>query len=127
MILYPAFLVALEWSNVAIAYVLGGSIHDVAQVVGAGAIINDEVTVLATATKMMRVAALPVLVFVAGYIFRQPGQSGLTLPWFLLMFVALAAVRNILPTFGLDLPEWVVEGFHAQRKFASSSPLPPLG
>ena len=54
-----------------------------AQVVGSGAIADEalgnsdaQVTVLATAAKMMRISALPVLVFVAGYIFRQPGQNG---------------------------------------------------
>jgi uncharacterized membrane protein YadS len=75
---------------------LGGTIHDVAQVVGAGYMISPETGITATYVKLLRVTLLVPVVLVIALAFRRgaPAGSSLLLPWFLLLFVALAAVNS---------------------------------
>ena len=61
MIFYPILLHWLGFSDMAAGFVIGASIHDVAQVVGAGYSISDRAGDFATIVKMPRVAALPIM------------------------------------------------------------------
>ncbi len=64
MIAYPMIVHALGLTPVQAGIFLGGTIHDVAQVVGAGYSISRETGDAATLVKLMRVAMLlPVIVF----------------------------------------------------------------
>lgn len=97
MVAYPVLAAALGLDSVQTAVLLGGSIHDVAQVIGAGYSVSQETGDIATIVKLMRVAALlPVVFLIALLIARVPATgSGSTpqvtpLPGFLLGFVALA-------------------------------------
>ena len=56
MVLYPLVAQALQLDARLAGLFLGGAIHDVAQVVGAGAILSPEVAQSATLVKMFRVA-----------------------------------------------------------------------
>ena len=56
MVTYPLLVAALDLSTTEAGFMLGGSIHDVAQVVGAGYIISPDVADFATLSKMFRVA-----------------------------------------------------------------------
>ncbi len=106
MILYPLVAKSLDLDHRAAGIFLGGTIHDVAQVVGAGYLISDETGIIATFVKLMRVATLVPAVLAIGWLFR--GESGQTtsrgpvaLPGFLLAFVALATANSL----GLVPPE----------------------
>ena len=79
---------------------LGATIHDVAQVVGAGYMISPEAGDVATVVKLLRVAMLlPVVALVGIYFGRREGgrSSSLlaTVPWFLLVFAALVIVISL--------------------------------
>ena len=65
-----------------------------AQVVGAGYSISDEAGVIATFVKMLRVALLPVVMIIVMLSFRGAQNQKVTLPWFLVMFIALAVLAN---------------------------------
>lgn len=101
MVLYPLLVVSMKMSPEQAGVFLGGTIHDVAQVVGAGYMISQETGDISTYVKLLRVAMLiPVVVCVA--IFLTPaGQkrasSGSPLPLFLVCFIALVAVNSIYP------------------------------
>ena len=101
MVLYPLLVVSMNMSTEQAGVFLGGTIHDVAQVVGAGYMISQETGDVATYVKLLRVAMLiPVVVCVA--IFLTPaGQkrasSGSPLPLFLVFFIALVALNSIFP------------------------------
>ncbi|MCA0869453.1 putative sulfate exporter family transporter [Seohaeicola saemankumensis] len=98
MVFYPVLLAALDLTPRQTGVVLGASIHDVAQVIGAGFSVSDEVGQVATLTKMIRVASLPlVLLTVSLLMSRDPSRSRLRLPGFVVAFVALLAVANLLP------------------------------
>ncbi len=99
MIVYPLVAAALPLDHREAGIFIGGTIHDVAQVVGAGHLISDETGVIATFVKLMRVAMLVPAVLAIGWLFR--GETGRTgtgggapLPGFLLAFIALAAVNS---------------------------------
>jgi len=71
MIVYPVLSQWLHHCEVQAGIFLGSSIHDVAQVVGAGYSISDEVGNNATLVKLMRVSALLPVVLTISLIFRK--------------------------------------------------------
>ena len=99
MILYPLVAESLGLDARGAAIFLGGSIHDVAQVVGAGFMISPEVGDGATLVKLLRVALLVPVVLVFAQLFRKAGggDGGARpplLPGFLVAFVALVALNS---------------------------------
>ena len=98
MILYPAAVPLLGLDAVGAGLFLGGTIHDVAQVVGAGYMISPEAGVNATFVKLLRVAMLVPAVVAISLLFRSRGESAShrapLLPWFLVLFVILVAVNG---------------------------------
>ncbi|MDG4647507.1 putative sulfate exporter family transporter [Roseibacterium sp. SDUM158017] len=103
MIAYPILFRALDFNPAETAFLIGATIHDVAQVAGAGHSISDEVGVLATFVKMLRVALLPAVLLLVALSFRGTGEGRKGLPWFLVVFVALAVLGN-----ANVLPGWLV-------------------
>ncbi len=103
MILYPMIVYALGLDHAAAGVFIGATIHDVAQVVGAGFSISPETGTIATFTKLLRVAMLLPVVFALTLVFRsrkadsQGGnQAGAQppLPWFLIAFAALVLLTS---------------------------------
>ena len=100
MVLYPFLTQALGLNPGDAGLVLGGTIHDVAQVVGAGAILGPAATETATMAKMLRVALLvPMLLVFSIWLGarREPGAERVhwlrSVPLFLVGFVILAALN----------------------------------
>ena len=109
MVLYPMLAHFSDLSSVAAGVFLGGSIHEVAQVVGAGYSMSRETGDVATIVKLMRVAMLLPVIICAAMITRA--QSGSNsgprpplLPWFAVAFVVVAAVNSV---------GWIGEGVQA--------------
>jgi uncharacterized membrane protein YadS len=109
MLAYPALARALGFSGDMTAVLLGGAIHDVAQVAGAGFAVSPEVGVESVAMKMVRVACLLPVVVVFGLAFaRQRAAAGegtatgaasagglwTYFPPFLLVFAGLAMLAS---------------------------------
>ena len=91
---------ALGLDATAAGIFLGATIHDVAQVVGAGYIVSPEAGDVATVVKLPSVAMLLPVVALVGIYFgrREGGQSSsllATVPWFLLVFAALVIVISL--------------------------------
>ncbi len=97
MIVYPVLFAALGMSDLESGFLIGATIHDVAQVVGAGYTISEEAGVIATFVKMVRVALLPVVMLLVMASFRGAQTQRLPLPWFLVLFIALAVLANTVP------------------------------
>lgn len=103
MVLYPLVVKAAGLSVSEAGLFLGGSIHDVAQVVGAGLIISPEVGDAATLAKMFRVAMLMPVVVVLALVFHRErrkanggaGTKTPILPLFLVAFAALATLNSL--------------------------------
>jgi len=101
MILYPLVVSAFRLDPSQAGIFLGGTIHDVAQVVGAGYSISSDVGDYAVLTKMMRVALLLPVVMVVTLVVRHRLRGGERrtgdplLPPFLLAFVAFVVVGSL--------------------------------
>lgn len=120
MVLYPVVVRLLGLDALNAGFFLGGTIHDVAQVVGAGYSMGHVTGDAATVVKLMRVAMLvPVIGFATWMTHRMHARSLESsadagsarmprpplLPGFAVVFVALVVVNS------LDvLPRWAVNG-----------------
>ncbi len=112
MIVYPLIATQFDLSDKEAGVFLGGTIHDVAQVVGAGYSVSESAGDFATITKLYRVLMLVPVFLVLAAVFRDKTESitagKLPLPLFILGFVAcmLIASLELLPAgilnFGLD-------------------------
>jgi len=117
MIAYPMVANVFGLDARAAGVFLGGTIHDVAQVVGAGYSMSQETGDVATFVKLMRVAMLlPVIVFAVMLTRRRAGEAAgprpPLLPWFAVAFAVLVAINSTgwLPaqvtTIGNDASRW---------------------
>ncbi|HRO57668.1 MAG TPA: putative sulfate exporter family transporter [Burkholderiaceae bacterium] len=110
MVVYPLIATWLALDAHEAAIFLGGAIHDVAQVVGAGFMISPAVGDGATLVKLLRVAMLLPVVVLFAHLFRATSSSAVddprsaqgkrsplppALPGFLLAFVALVALNSV--------------------------------
>jgi uncharacterized integral membrane protein (TIGR00698 family) len=101
MILYPIIVTSVRLDPNQAGIFLGGTIHDVAQVVGAGYSISPEVGDYAVLTKMMRVAmllpvAMAISLFVRHRLQHVGGRGSDSLfPPFLVAFVAFVIVGSL--------------------------------
>ena len=101
MIVYPVLIQLLRLDHLHYGMFIGATVHDVAQVVGAGYAISPEAGDTATVVKLMRVAMLlPVIVATTMMIRAKgvgQGERPPILPWFLAVFLALVAANSLLP------------------------------
>lgn len=111
MVFYPLIAVALKLPPEMAGLFLGGTIHDVAQVVGAGYTIDHPTGDYATIVKLFRVAMLAVVVVVVSTMFKTQREQverelaaagGNTVvkkqplvPWFLWVFVFMVAINSM--------------------------------
>lgn len=111
MVVYPLIARALHLPPELAGLFLGGTIHDVAQVVGAGYMIDHPTGDYATIVKLFRVSMLAVVVVAVSAMFKGEreqaereiaanGGKAVTarqplVPWFLWVFVILVAVNSL--------------------------------
>lgn len=120
MMVYPAVAHSLGFSDAQAGYFLGGSVHDVAQALGAGYAFSSSAGETATIVKLARVALLAPVLGVVALLF--PAQLEITgakaktalVPWFVLGFFVVAGVNStgIIPTnlsiFAADTAAWML-------------------
>ncbi|MEO7577044.1 MAG: putative sulfate exporter family transporter [Massilia sp.] len=100
MVLYPLLARLLGLDATAAGIFIGATIHDVAQVIGAGYLISNHTGEVATLVKLTRVACLvPVVVTVAA-LYRRAGSAGdgntpPVLPMFLIGFMLLMGANSL--------------------------------
>jgi uncharacterized integral membrane protein (TIGR00698 family) len=122
MVAYPILFTALGLNDVEVGYLIGATIHDVAQVVGAGYSVSDEAGDIATFTKLLRVATLPVVLLAIALAFRNQPGGKVHLPWFVLAFVLLMLLRNFI-----QLPEMVLIVVNETSRFFLLTAISALG
>ena len=101
MVLYPLGLQLLGMSAGQAGIVLGGSIHDVAQVVAAGMMLGREAGDTATVVKLFRVMLLMPVVLVIAVLYRKhadvnaPEKDVPLVPGFLIAFIVLVMLASV--------------------------------
>ncbi|GAB5389940.1 MAG: putative sulfate exporter family transporter [Alphaproteobacteria bacterium] len=106
MIVYPLFAASLGLTEAQMAVFLGGTIHDVAQVVGAGFSVSTETGDMSTMVKLIRVTLLAPIVLVAALLMRRHTEPGAARPPLVPGFVAAFLVLATLNSFGV-IPDQV--------------------
>lgn len=108
MVLYPLVARLFDLPPELAGLFLGGTIHDVAQVVGAGYMLNPQTGDIATIVKLFRVSLLTVVVVIVAASFkrardralaeaasgRRPARQALV-PWFLWLFIGMVVVNSL--------------------------------
>jgi len=111
MIVYPILAATLNFDDVTSGAFLGGTIHDVAQVVGAGFSVSDEVGEVATLVKLIRVTMLAPVVLIISLVVRNrmselkvTGKKPPLVPLFVLAFLTFALFNslNVIPKVAAD-------------------------
>ena len=101
MLVYPPFCILLGFDPQTTGVMLGGTIHDVAQVVGAGYAVSNAVGNTAVIVKLFRVFLLLPVVLGIGWYFTQAGvkhgEARVPVPVFALVFLALCFLNSALP------------------------------
>jgi uncharacterized integral membrane protein (TIGR00698 family) len=120
MVAYPVVVHVLDISETGGGVFLGGTIHDVAQVVGAGFSISEPTGDTATLVKLIRVALLAPVVLVASVVIRsfaqtpRDGSKPPLLPTFVVVFLVLATLNSLhlipaqIATFLSEASRWLL-------------------
>jgi uncharacterized integral membrane protein (TIGR00698 family) len=104
MLIYPFLAQAFHLSSNQAGVFLGGSIHDVAQVVAAGYLLGPETGDTATVVKLFRVSLLALVVVIASVAYRSAtaqrvsttrARCAALVPWFLWVFIALVLLQSM--------------------------------
>ena len=116
MIAYPIFLGWTDFSSQQTGVFLGATIHDVAQVVGAGYSVSDEVGDTSTLIKLLRVALLAPIIFIAALIIRSDTKNAekpALLPGFVIAFLIFAALNSfgLIPTEAREVADHISRAF----------------
>lgn len=102
---YPVIAAALDLSDRQAGFLIGASIHDVAQAIGGGFSYSDAAGEVATIVKLTRVALLaPLVAIFALWLRRKNLVDGgaaakaprFGLPWFILGFLALVVINSVM-------------------------------
>lgn len=117
MIVYPLLVQLLQFSGLQAGVFLGGTVHDVAQVIAAAMMLGPETTDAATVVKLLRVAMLAPVAMAVAWAYRvrlaapEGQQRPPLLPWFLLVFLLLVSLASMGPIG----PDWTQAASAASR------------
>jgi uncharacterized integral membrane protein (TIGR00698 family) len=107
MLVYPPLCIVLGFDAQTTGVMLGGTIHDVAQVVGAGYAVSEPVGNTAVIVKLFRVfLLLPVVLSVGWYFTRmgiRHGEARVPMPVFAIVFLLLCVLNSAMPL----APSWM--------------------
>lgn len=108
MVVYPLVARLLHLSPELAGLFLGGTIHDVAQVVGAGYTLGQHTGDVATVVKLFRVAMLTLVVIAASSAFKRGSRAARAgdhadrhaghqplVPWFLWLFIVMVVLNSL--------------------------------
>jgi len=108
IVTYPPLCAALGLGDQLTGVMLGATIHDVAQVVGAGYAVSDTAGNAAVIVKLFRVFLLLPVVLATGWWFARKGAAAsaarVPVPVFAFVFLALCMVNSVLPSLDAVAP-----------------------
>jgi uncharacterized integral membrane protein (TIGR00698 family) len=108
MLVYPPLCILFGFDAQNTGVMLGGTIHDVAQVVGAGYTVSVPVGNTAVIVKLFRVFLLLPVVLGVGWHFTRMGlkhgEARVPVPVFAIVFLALCALNSVVPLLPSLLP-----------------------
>ena len=116
MITYPILFTVADFNDIEIGILIGSTIHDVAQVVGAGYAVSSEAGDVATFIKLLRISMLPIIVILIAVLLKGDDESrsisSKAFPWFALGFALCLMVNSsgyiplIITGFLANVSQW---------------------
>nr|WP_228383910.1 putative sulfate exporter family transporter [Sphingopyxis fribergensis] len=103
MTIYPLLAARFGLSDAQAGFLIGASIHDVAQAIGGGYAFSDAAGASATIVKLARVALLAPVVALVGLLLKPEDGSEqriwrrIALPWFIVAFFAMVTLNSFAP------------------------------
>jgi uncharacterized integral membrane protein (TIGR00698 family) len=126
MIVLPLLLVRFNLSDAELGLLIGGTLHSVGNVVGAGYTLSDGVGEVATTIKLARVAMLSPALILFNYLVNRGESQGwrahLQLPWYLWGFLGITLITSVVP-----MPANLIEGMELAGKLALTIALAAIG
>lgn len=128
MVVYPILVSYFDFDDAQSGLFLGGTIHDVAQVVGAGYSISESTGDLSTLVKLVRVSMLMPVVMVMLFFIQRANQSSAVdakagkIPLFLIIFVLLMLVNSYI-----DIPVIITQISTDFSRFALVTAIAAIG
>ena len=125
MTLYPVLAAEFGLSDRQAGFLIGASIHDVAQAIGGGYAFSNAAGADATVVKLARVALLAPVVALASVLLRPENGDGaargllrrLALPWFIVAFLALVVLNSLIAP-PAAVQQWALTASKALLLFA---------
>lgn len=104
MLAYPPLCALLQFGPTETGIMLGGTIHDIAQVAGAGYAVSSETGTVAVVVKLFRVLLLLPFVLAVGTYLSFSGAVGakkadVPIPGFAIVFLVLCVINSVLSAF----------------------------
>jgi len=124
MVLYPLAYPYMNMSDAAYGVYVGSTVHEMAQVVGAGFAVSEEAATIAVIQKMMRVVLLTPSILILGFFIREGNSEGAAgkYPWFILFFVIVIIINSIT-----SIPEDLKEAMKYLGVFMLAMAMSALG
>ena len=97
MSVYPVLARALQLNDTQAGFLMGASIHDVAQALGAGYSYSDAAGQTASIVKLTRVAMLAPALAIVAWVYPTRNTTGrrVGVPWFVLGFLAMTTLHSL--------------------------------
>lgn len=127
MLLFPVFFNYFNFTDEDASFIIGGSLHSVGNVLGAGYAISDEIGQTALTVKMARVALLsPALLFII-LKFKNNGENStskklIQIPWYLMTFILISSLVSFF-----TFPEFIFDWSEGLGKLALTIALAAIG
>jgi uncharacterized integral membrane protein (TIGR00698 family) len=128
MVAYPIIAAYLGLDESQSGLFLGGTIHDVAQVVGAGYSVSEHTGDISTLVKLVRVSMLMPVVLVILMVIKRfydadnSNSKAASVPMFLIAFVALMILNS-----SVELPQSIIEPVISFSRFALVTAIAAIG
>lgn len=127
MIFYPQIALHLGLGDTEAGIFIGGTIHDVAQVIGAGFSISDRAGDISTYVKLLRVMMLIPVILVISLLIGAPAGEGerrhrAPFPKFLIGFAVMVVLATTLP-----IPHFVVGGISSVSQLCLVTAMAAVG
>lgn len=128
MVVYPIIVSYLDLETIDAGLFLGGTIHDVAQVVGAGYSISDDTGNMSTLVKLVRVSLLVPTVLIMLIVIKRfndkanDGAKTASIPGFLIAFVVLMLCNSFI-----DIPDTIIDVAVPFSNFALVAAITAIG
>lgn len=128
MVLYPILATYLGLDETQSGLFLGGTIHDVAQVVGAGYSVSETTGDISTLVKLVRVSMLMPVVLIMLIIIKRfndadsSSAKAASVPTFLIAFVVLMIINSCF-----DIPQSITDPVISFSRFALITSIAAIG